>query len=604
MRRAGAAGRLASYLPVLDWGRRYDRRAFLSDGLAAAIVTIMLIPQSLAYAMLAGLPPVVGLYASILPLVAYALFGTSSTLAVGPVAVVSLMTATAAEAVAAPGSAEYVTAALILALLSGLILLVMGAFRLGFIANLLSHPVISGFIAASGLLIAASQLQHILGVRAGGHTLLEVGRALARGLPETNLPTLVVGVAATGFLFWSRTGLGPALRRLGLSSGAAALLARTGPVVAIAISILAVVGFGLEARGVAVVGEVPQGLPALSLPPLDLSLWTALLPAAFLISIIGFAESVSVAQTLAAKRRQSIRPDQELIGLGAANLAAAFSGGYPVTGGFARSIVNFDAGAETPAAGAYTAAGIALASLFLTPLLFHLPIAVLAATIIVAVLSLVDLGALRRTWAFSRFDFAAMAGTILVTLGFGVEPGIVTGVALSVLLHLWRTSRPHVAVVGQIPGTQHFRNVLRHDVVCAPEVLSLRIDESLYFANARAIEDIVQRAVAERPQVRHVVLDCAAVNGIDASALESLELIMHRLGDAGVKLHFSEVKGPVMDRLARSDFLRHLTGRVFLSHHEALGELAPETTRRADLAARPDIDAARTFPERASRRPG
>ena len=298
-----------------------------------------------------------------------------------------------------------------------------------------------------------------------------------------------------------------------------------------------------------------------------------------------------MAQTLAAKRRESIRPDQELIGLGASNLAAAFSGGYPVTGGFAQSVVNFDAGAETPAAGAYTAIGIALASLFLTPLLFHLPTAVLAATIIVAVLSLVDLGALRRTWTFSRFDFAAMAGTIVVTLGWGVEAGIITGVAVSVLLHLWRTSRPHVAVLGQIPGTHHYSNVLRHDVVCIPEVLSLRIDESLYFANARAIEDLVQQAVAQRPQVRHVVLNCAAVNGIDASALESLELIMHRLDDAGIKLHLTEVKDPVMDRLARTDFVRHLSGHVFLSRHEALAELAPETTRGADLAARPAIDA-------------
>jgi len=596
-------GRLAGYLPVLDWGRRYDRRAFLSDGLAALIVTIMLIPQSLAYAMLAGLPPVMGLYASILPLVAYAIFGTSRTLAVGPVAVVSLLTATAAGSVAAPGSAEYIAAALTLALLSGLILFLMGVFRLGFIANLLSHPVISGFITASGLLIAASQLQHILGIRAGGHTLVEIGGALIRALPEANLPTLLVGVAATGFLFWSRSGLRPALQGIGLAPGAAALLARTGPVLAVAVSILAVIGLDLAARGVAVVGAVPQGLPPLALPPLDPALWGALLPAAFLISIIGFAESVSVAQTLAAKRRQSIRPDQELIGLGAANLAAAFSGGYPVTGGFARSVVNFDAGAETPAAGAFTAIGIALASLFLTPLLFHLPTAVLAATIIVAVLSLVDLGALRRTWAFSRFDFTAMAGTIVVTLGWGVEAGIVTGVLVSVLLHLWRTSRPHVAVIGQIPGTHHFRNVRRHDVVCAPEVLSLRIDESLYFANARAIEAVVQQAVAERPEVRHVVLDCAAVNGIDASALESLELIMHRLDDARIKLHLSEVKGPVMDRLARSDFLRHLSGRVFLSQHEALARLAPETTHRADCAARPAIDAAQAFPERGPRRP-
>ena len=589
---------LARYLPVLDWSRRYDRGKLTSDGLAALIVTIMLIPQSLAYAMLAGLPPVVGLYASILPLVVYAIFGTSRTLAVGPVAVVSLLTATAAGTVAAPGTPEYLGAAIMLALLSGLMLTLMGVFRLGLVANFLSHPVISGFITASGILIATSQLGHILGVDAGGHTMVELGLSLAHALPQVNAPTVVIGVATTAFLLWARTGLKPSLVRLGMAVGAAALLARTGPIAAVAVSIAAVASFDLASAGVSVVGEVPQGLPPLGFPPVDLALWSTLVPAAFLISVIGFVESVSVAQTLAAKRRQSIVPDQELIGLGAANLAAAFSGGYPVTGGFARSVVNFDAGAQTPAAGAFTAVGIALASLFLTPLLYHLPVAVLAATIIVAVLSLVDLAAFRRTWRYSRSDFAALLGTVLVTLGLGVEAGIITGVAISLLLQLWRSSRPHVAVLGQVPGTAHFRNVLRHDVVCAPEVLSLRIDESLYFGNARAIEDVVQEAVATRRAVRHVVLNCAAVNGIDASALESLELIMHRLSDTGIRLHLSEVKGPVMDRLARTDFIQHLTGRVFLSHHEALAELAPETTRLADMSDRPPIDAAQSFPER------
>ena len=569
--------RLGRYLPILHWARAYDRHALISDGMAAVIVTIMLIPQSLAYAMLAGLPPVIGLYASILPLVAYALFGSSRTLSVGPVAVVSLLTATAASGVAAPGSPEYVTAALILALLSGLILVSMGVFRLGFVANLLSHPVISGFITASSLLIATGQLKHILGIKAEGATLPEMLASLLGSLSQTHWPTLVIGALATAFLFWSRRSLKPMLIRLRISPPIAALLARTGPVLVVVASIATVV---LLDPGVAVVGQVPQGLPPLSMPVVDPALWMALLPSAFLIALIGFVESVSVAQTLAAKRRQSISPDQELIGLGMANLAAAFSSGYPVTGGFARSVVNFDAGAQTPAAGAFTAIGIGLASLFLTPLLFHLPIAVLAATIIVAVLSLADFGALRRTWKYSRSDFSALAATLGVTLLDGVETGIMAGVAVSVLLHLWASSRPHVAVIGQVPGTQHFRNVLRHRVICTPEVLGLRIDESLFFANARAIETIIQQEVAARPQLRHVVLNCAAVNSIDASALESLELVMHRLSDAGIALHLSEVKGPVMDRLERSDFLHHLTGQVHLSHYHAVETLAPQDTQR------------------------
>ena len=577
--------RLARVLPILHWGRGYDRHALVGDGVAAVIVTIMLIPQSLAYAMLAGLPPVIGLYASILPLMAYALFGSSRTLSVGPVAVVSLLTAAAASGVAAPGSPEYAAAALALALLSGLILVAMGVFRLGFVANLLSHPVISGFITASSLLIAVGQIRHILGIEAQGGTLPEMAVSLMQNLPATHWPTVAVGVLATGFLFWSRSRLRPALTGLGLSPALAALLARTGPVLAVAAAIAAVVVLDLGAAGVAVVGRVPRGLPPLSLPDPDPALWLALLPSALLIALIGFVESVSVAQTLAAKRRQSISPDQELIGLGMANLVAAFSSGYPVTGGFARSVVNFDAGAQTPAAGAFTAIGIALASLFLTPLLFHLPVAVLAATIIVAVLGLADFGALARTWRYSRSDFSALAATLAVTLSAGVEAGIMAGVAVSVLLHLWASSRPHVAVIGQVPGTQHFRNVLRHAVVCTPEVLGLRIDESLFFANARAIETVIQQQAAARPQLRHVVLNCAAVNSIDASALESLELVMHRLSDAGISLHLSEVKGPVMDRLQRSDFLDHLTGQVHLSHYHAVETLAPQAAQAGNACA-------------------
>lgn len=572
---------LARYLPILTWAPTYDTRAFTSDLVAALIVTVMLIPQSLAYAILAGLPPVVGLYASILPLVAYAIFGTSRALAVGPVAVVSLLTATAVSQVAAPGTPEYVTAAAVLALLSGAMLLVLGLFRLGFIANLLSHPVISGFITASGIIIAASQLKHILGVQAGGETLLAIATSLWVTIGAVNLPTLAIGLAATVFLFWVRKGLKPLLMNAGMTEYTAGLVARGGPVIAVITSILVVLAFDLPAKGVSIVGEIPAGLPPISFPLIDTALILSLLVPALLISIIGFVESVSVAQTLAAKRRQSIFPDQELVGLGAANVASAMSGGYPVTGGFARSVVNFDAGAETPAAGAFTAFGIALASLLLTPLLFYLPIATLAATIIVAVLSLVDLGALKRAWTYSRHDFAAMLATIAVTLGFGVEAGIVTGVGVSIALLLWRTSRPHIAIVGQVLGTEHFRNVLRHDVVTDPGVLSLRIDESLNFANARAIEEFVLEQVAARPEVRQVVLQCTAVNEIDGSALESLELIMHRLEEQGIDLHLSEVKGPVMDRLKRGKFLDRLTGEVFLTHYQAMQRLSPERTRKA-----------------------
>ena len=569
------------YLPVLDWGRSYGRAALTDDLVAAVVVTIMLIPQSLAYALLAGLPPEVGLYASMVPLLAYAVFGTSRALAVGPVAVVSLMTAAAVGRIAEQGTPEYLAAALMLALLSGLFLVLLGLLRVGFLANFLSHPVISGFISAAGVIIAASQLKHILGVPAEGHTLLELVVSLASHAHEANGATLIIGIGSLGFLFWVRSGLKTVLTRLGLPARVADLTAKAGPIGAVIVTILAAAFLGLTEAGVAVVGDIPQGLPPLTLPPIDPALAWSLAGPAALIGIIGFVESVSVAQKLAAKRRQRIDPDQELIGLGAANVSAGLTGGYPVTGGFARSVVNFDAGARTPAAGAFTAVGIGLAALFFTPLLYHLPKATLAATIIVAVLSLVDLGAVARTWRYSKSDFSAMAATILTTLALGVEIGVVVGVVLSILLLLYRMSRPHCAVVGQVPGTEHFRNVKRHEVVTSPSVVTLRVDESLYFANARFLEDQIYALVAERPEVRQVVLMCSAVNAIDASALESLEAINHRLKDAGVLFHLSEVKGPVMDRLERASFLDDLTGQVFLSQFTAMAALDPAATARA-----------------------
>lgn len=583
--RTAIMGLARRYLPILDWGRTYNREAATSDVVAAVIVTIMLIPQSLAYALLAGLPPEMGLYASILPLVAYAIFGTSRALAVGPVAVVSLMTAAAVGNIAASGSPEYITAAITLAFLSGLFLLALGVFRLGFLANFLSHPVIAGFITASGVIIATSQLKHILGVGASGHNLLEILVSLFEHLNQINAITLVIGIASTAFLFWVRKGLKPFLLKRGIKPKIADILAKAGPVGAVAVTTLAAFAFDLGEQGVKLVGAVPQGLPPLTVPSFSPDLWAELIGSAVLISIIGFVESVSVAQTLAAKKRQRIVPDQELIGLGAANIAAGISGGYPVTGGFARSVVNFDAGAETPAAGAFTAVGLAVATLALTPLLSYLPQATLAATIIVAVLSLVDFSILKRTWIYSKADFIAVAATILVTLVLGVEIGVSMGVGLSILIHLYKSSKPHVAIVGQVPGTEHFRNVLRHTVITDKTILSLRVDESLYFANARYLEDRIYDLVAKRPELKHVILMCPAVNAIDMSALESLEAINERLKSYGVTFNLSEVKGPVMDRLQRVEFLDHLNGKVFLSQYRAVAELGGTLTEVPASAA-------------------
>jgi SulP family sulfate permease len=572
---------LERWFPILNWGRRYNRSLLTADGVAAVVVTLMLIPQSLAYALLAGLPAQAGLYASMAPLVLYALMGSSGTLAVGPAAVTSLITAASVGAVAAQGSVAYTEAALMLALLSGAIMLVMGAARLGFLANFLSHPVISGFVSASGLLIAASQLKHLLGVPLQGDNLLQLLPQLWHNLPSLHVPTSAMGLGALFLLLLVRRQFKPWIKRLGVPAGTADLAAKAAPVAVLLVSIALSAAWHLSEQGVRVMGTVPQGLPPLTLPGESPGGWAAqwtlaqaLWVPALLISLVGFVESVSVGQSLAAKRRERIDPDAELRALGLSNLGAGLSGGFPVTGGFSRSVVNFDAGARTPAAGIYTAVGLALAALFLTPWLFHLPQATLAATIMVAVLTLVDVGVFARTWHYAKADFIALFLTFGLTLAVGVEAGLIAGVSASVLLLLYRTSRPHIAVVGQVPGTEHYRNVLRHAVLEQPGILGLRIDESLYFANARFLEDTIAAQVAVRSGVRHVVLQCSAVNDIDASALESLETINARLQASGVQLHLSEVKGPVHDRLQRSHLLAELSGQVFLTHHQAVQALS------------------------------
>lgn len=561
-------------IPIFKWGRKYNRDTFTSDLIASVIVTIMLIPQSLAYAFLAGLPPETGIYASIAPVILYAIFGTSQALAVGPVAVVSLMTATAIGQVADQGTVSYVVAALTLALLSGSFLLVLGVFRLGFLANFLSHPVIAGFITASAVLIATSQLKHIFGIAADGHTFPEMIWSLSIHLDEINVVTLAIGLLVILMLFWVRGGLKPLLLKSGVTEFVATLITRVGPALAVIISTILVWYFDLISAGVDVVGDVPRRLPPFTIPDVSVDLLRQLFMPAILISIIGYVESISIAQTLAAKRGQRIDPNQELIGLGAANLGAAFTGGYPVTGGFARSVVNFDAGAQTPAAGAFTAVGLAFAAVALTPLVYFLPKATLAATIIIAVLSLVDLLVLRKTWVYSRSDFAAVCTTIVLTLTMGVEIGVASGVVLSILLHLFKTSRPHVAEVGLVPGTNHFRNINRHNVVTDEGLLILRVDESLYFVNARFLEDLIQERVSQDGGLRNVVLMCSAVNEIDFSALESLVAINSHLKELGIGLCLSEVKGPVMDRLNRSHFINDLNGGIFLSQYDAWLALA------------------------------
>jgi SulP family sulfate permease len=569
--------RLTQLIPILDWGKGYQRDDLPSDLMAGLITAIMLVPQSMAYAMLAGLPPQIGLYSSMAPLVLYGIFGTSRALAVGPVAIVSLMTATALGAALPEGasSGEYIAAAAVLALLNGLVLLALGAMRAGFLVNFLSHPVLSGFTSAAAFVIGLSQVKHLFGVSVPRGSTVDTVTGIVGELSETNLTAFALGLGAILLMVWMRGPLQKILEKRILSPFLIQLLTKSGPLVVVFFGTVLTMSLGLsETNNVAIVKDIPLGLPDVSTPFFDQALWLSLLPSAALIGLVGYMESVSVAKALAARRRQKIDPNQELMGLGMANIGAGFTGGYPVTGGFSRSMVNFAAGAATPLASIITATLVGLSVAFLTPLFYFLPRAILAAIILVAVASLIDFKSIKHSWQYSKSDGSAQVATIIVVLAVGIEAGILAGVVLSLVLFLWRTSRPHMAIVGQVGYTEHYRNVLRHEVRTDPEILLLRVDENLYFANTAYLETRVQEIVADNPEVSQIVLICSAVNFIDTSAMETLEQLIDNFHQAGVTLHLAEVKGPIMDRLSRTDFLEHLTpGRVFISTHEAVKQL-------------------------------
>lgn len=569
-----------AWIPRPAWLAGYRGADLAADGVAGLIVAILLVPQAMAYALLAGLPVEVGLYASIVPVALYALVGSSRTLAVGPVAVVSLLVAGGLSGLAAPGSGEYLALALLLALLVGAIQALMGWLRLGFLVHFLSHAVLVGFTSAAALVIAGSQLGPLLGISlTRGGTLFELLGEVAGRITTANPATLAIGAGSIAILVLARQVGERVLCALGVPAGWRAVLTRTGPFVAVALGIAAVQGLDLDSRhAVATVGAIPRGLPTLTAPPIDGSLARALLPTALAITFVGFLESFAVAKSLAARRREKVDADRELVALGLANISAAVTGGYPVAGGFSRSMVNFAAGARSGAASLVTAGLVASTLLLLTPVFAALPRAALAAVIVVAVLQLVDLKAPARFWRYSRADAMAYLATFLVVLGAGVEAGIVAGAALALVLHLWRTTRPHLAIVGRVGSSEHFRNIRRHRVTTWPDVLLVRIDESLYFGNAQRLEERLLAAVADRPRVRHLVLIASAVNFIDASALDVLNGLATDLRTGGVTLHLTEVKGPVMDRLHRVRFLDDLApGQVFLSTQEAVNELASAT---------------------------
>ena len=544
---------------MLLWLRQYRRPLLAGDITAGIVVAMMMVPQGMAYALVAGLPPVVGIYASILPPVLYALFGSSMTQSVGPMAIVSLMTAAALAPLADPGSSLYIVLAAQLAFISGLVLLLCGVLRLGFMASFLSRPVISGFSNGAAILIIWGQITPLLGA----------------SIPHWHTPSLVLGLSGLLFLWLARSYASRLLQRCGLNPVAADVGARLAPMALVLAGIALVAYGGLEAMGVQTTGHVPSGLPGLNLATSGAH-WRTLLSPALLIAFIIFLMSMSAAQTLAQKRGEKLHTNRELLGLGAANVASALSGGFPVTGSISRSAVNFQAGANTPLASIITAGLLALALVAPTGWLALLPLPVLAATIIFAVASLLDWDTLKLSWRYDRSDALALLATTTGVLVLGVEAGVVIGVLLSMGTLIWRASRPHIAVLGRIPNSEHFRNVERYEAQTLPDVLLLRIDAGLFFGNVEAVTERVEDELRGHPTARHLVLVLSAVNQIDSTALLGLIELNSALSKRGISLNLAEVKGPVMDRLRQSSLLKDLSGKLYLSTALATADLSGE----------------------------
>jgi SulP family sulfate permease len=569
---------------VPGWIHQYSRPKLGADVAAGLIVAILVIPQSLAYALLAGLPPQAGLYVSIFPVIAYALLGSSMVQAVGPVAITAIMTYSVLSPLATPGSPEYIVLAAVLSLLSGAMLLACGVLRLGFLSQLLSRPVISGFISGSAVLIMISQMKYLLGVSVHGANSGEVVLDLLSKLADSHLPTLLIGLSALALLLFVRFGLTGLLLKAGLAAGRAAFVVRLMPLLIVLLGTALVAGKNLDRDyGVAVVGSVVAGIPGFDffLPRYD-NLKLLIVPA-FVMTLIGMVQSITMAQALAIKRRERVDANAELVGLGAANVVAAFYGGMPVGGGLSRSAVNVAAGAQTPLASIVSALSMIAIVAGAAQWFERLPLAVLAASIMMAAYTMIDFKALRQAWAYDRADALALIGTAAGVLVFGLEIGIGLGIVLSMATLLLRVSTPHIAVLGRIPGSQHFRNVERYKVETIPGVLFIRIDERLFFGNLAAVELRLTQELQKIDHVTDLVLVMSAVNLMDATAVEVFSELNADLASRHICLHLAEVKGPVQDRLQRADLWKSLSGQVFLSTNEAFEALRPQPSWYPDI---------------------
>ena len=567
--------------PITAWAPRYDRGDLSSDLIAGFTIAALLVPQGLAYALIAGLPPQVGLYASIVPVLAYAVFGSSRQLAVGPVAIISVMTATALGKLYEQDTAAYLAGAAVLALLVGLVHLILRFGRLGFVTNFLSHSVLVGFTAAAAVIIMASQIKHVLGITiprtdSALQTTIEVGKKI----DATHMPTLLLGIGCiAGFLVIKRFA-----RKL-----PAALIVLLGSLVAMKM-------FGLEARGVKTVGTIPNDLHGFSIPTFDSGALGSLTTAAVVITLVSFMESIAVGKVYARRHGYEIDPSQELVGLGMANVAAGVFGGLPVTGGFSRTAVSDSAGTRTPLASIVAALLIIPTLLFLTPVFSALPQAALGATIIVAVINLVDVKEMRHINHVKPSDTIGLSIAFVATLALGIERGMLVAILASMLVVFARMSKPHSATIGRIPDTTNYRNVERFpEAETQPGIRVIRIDAALSFVNAQHVKELcldVARSVTDPP--RALILDCSGINDIDATGVEALGEVITELDNTPVTLHVSDVKGPVRDVLRRAGIWSRLDGRIHATAHQAVNTVQGITAevvshREAGIDERPSL---------------
>ena len=553
-----------SIFPALKWLKTYHPTHFKADVVAALIVLTMLVPQGMAYAMLAGLPPVMGIYASILPMIIYAFTGSSTTLSIGPVAIISMMVFSALQPLFAVGSTAYIEAACLLAIMVGIISLILGLFRFGFLIQLISHPVIKSFIIASALLIALGQFKFLLDIPLQTNNIPEFIGSLVNNFHHISFLSVGVSLAAITILVflpkWVRSDF----------------LNKTIPLLLVLSSIIVVYAFNLDQHGLKTVGIIPTGLPSFHFPTWNFDLVQKLLPSAFIIAMISFVESLAIAQATALQKRDDLNSNQELIALGLANIAAGINMGFAVSGSLSRTVVNSDAGAKTPMSGVMSSLLMIAVSLYFTSFFQNLPLTILAATIFVSIWKLVSFLPFFETWKYSKADGLAMWATFLGVTCIDISTGLVIGIILTFILLLWRISRPHIAVIGLVEGTQHFRNVSRYDVLTTETIASFRIDENLNFLNAHVLKGYIITELSHNPQIQHVVINCSSISNIDLSAVEMLEDLNRELLQLGIQLHLSEVKSPVMDQLNSSRLINMLSGKIFLSHYQAIQTLSPE----------------------------